>query len=210
MKSKITIGPLPAMFVALFEPTPGPDGGGTLKYRSTFIWPKKDKATTKAVIGAIIAAAEEGVKKNIYTADDVKTIKTLTKVSNIGRLKNLQPLRDGDYELETPGTKKKPEDWAGMYYFNANAIRQPGMIDLQGQQIINEDEMYSGVPVKAQINFYPWNKPTKRVCAGLNNLLKTGDGERRDGIESATSAFADDIDMPDVELDGGADALDMS
>ena len=53
-------------------------------------------------------------------------------------------------------------------------------------------ELYSGCYGSASINFFAYNtKGNKGVAAGLNNVIKTRDGERLSGGHTAEEDFAD-------------------
>lgn len=99
------------------------------------------------------------------------------------------PLRDGDVE--------RPDDpnYAGCMFINASSKTKPGVIDANGNPIIDSTEFYSGCYGRASINFYPFNRDGgKGIAAGLNNLQKLRDGEALGGRTSAEEDFADPID----------------
>ena len=57
---------------------------------------------------------------------------------------------------------------------------------------LDNDDFYSGCYGSASINFFPYNtKGNKGVAAGLNNVIKTRDGERLAGGKTAEEDFAD-------------------
>ena len=73
-------------------------------------------------------------------------------------------------------------------------------------EVSNEDEVYSGCYGWVSVNFFAYNNAGNRgIAAGLNNVLKTKDGEFLGGRSSAQSDFSgidlggsleDDEDMP--------------
>ena len=105
--------------------------------------------------------------------------------SCIGKL----PLRDGDVEREDD------EVYAGHYFVNANANTKPGIVDKHGQPIMDSTEFYSGCYGYASISFYPFNANGNRgIACGLNNLMKTADGDPLGGRSRAEDDFKDLID----------------
>ena len=107
------------------------------------------------------------------------------------------PLRDGDTEREDD------EVYAGKYFINANAKTKPGIVDKGGNPIIDTTEFYSGCYGHASITFYAFNTSgNKGIACGLNNLMKTRDGEMLGGRASAEDDFADLIDS---DFGGGGD-----
>ena len=86
------------------------------------------------------------------------------------------PLRDGDED--------RPDDevYAGKYFINANAKTKPGIIDKAGNPIIDSTEFYSGCYGHASITFFAFNTSgNKGIACGLNNIMKTRDGESLGG-----------------------------
>ena len=110
------------------------------------------------------------------------------------------PLHDGDEE--------RPDDeaFAGMWYFNASSQSRPG-VRVRGAngsiyEPLDTEEFYSGCYGAADINFYPYEFSGKKgIAAGLNNVIKTKDGERFGGKTNADSAFADMGDADSAEED---------
>ena len=152
--------------------------GGKPKYSVSFIIPKSDTKTVKAIQDATQAAYEIGAAKlkgNGRSIPPLSAIKT--------------SLRDGDVE--------RPDDeaYANSYFLNANSVTQPGIVDADRQPILDQSEVYSGVYGRASLNFYAFNKNgNKGIACGLNNLQKIRDGEPLDGHTRAEDDFADDDD----------------
>lgn len=100
------------------------------------------------------------------------------------------PLRDGDEERDG-------EEYEGMYFFNANAKRRPGIVNRNNEPADPDDldeYCYSGAYFHVSCNFYAFDskeggKPG--VAVGLNNVMLRKKGERLDGSVAATSEFAD-------------------
>lgn len=149
--------------------------GAKPKYSVSLIIPKSDTATIEKIRAAIQAAYEEGAAKLKGTSKSVPPLSTLKT-----------PLRDGDTE--------RPDDpaYANSYFVNANSITAPGVVDADRQPIIDTSEVYSGVYGRASINFYAYcTKTAKGIACGLNNLMKTKDGEPLGGHSRAEDDFAD-------------------
>lgn len=122
-------------------------------------------------------------------------------LSKKGRYK--LPLRDGDEERDG-------EEYEGMYFFNANAGRRPGIVNRNNEPADADDieeYCYSGAYFHVSVNIYGFDakdggKPG--VAVGLNNIMLRRKGERLDGTTSATSDFAEFAE----DTDDGFDDLD--
>lgn len=100
------------------------------------------------------------------------------------------PLHDGDEE--------RPDDPAfeGCYYFNCSSGSAPGIRvkDSNGAivEALDDEEFYSGCYGVLTGNMFPYSASGNvGVGVGLNNLLKTRDGERLSGGRSADADFSD-------------------
>lgn len=170
---RVVTGKVRFSFVNVFEPRPAQNEGEKEKYGACIIIPKKDKTTIQKIEAAIEAASE------LYA----------TKFGGKLPANAKTPLRDGDEE--------RPDDpaFANSYFLNANAIRKPGLVDADLNEILVRDEFYSGVYGRAALSFYPFNaNRSKGIAAGLENIQKLADGERLGGaIVSAEDDFGDDL-----------------
>jgi len=175
--TNIVIGPHPGWFTALIEPKPNLNN--ELKYSIQVVLDKKkNKGDIEKVKKTVAAAAKKAIADGKFPKSAVRSY--------------ISPLRDGD--------KEGKERYEGVMFLNANSTRPPGVIDINGERIINDDDVYSGAIYRTQINFYPSTKGAPRICAGLQNVMKIEDGERLDGAEPPEKAFASYI-----EEDGGDD-----
>ena len=157
--------------------------GQDAKYSICLLIPKKDKATLDKIQNAMDAAIEQGI-----------TSKWGGKTP-----KNLHlPLRDGDEER----ADEAPE-YAGMMFLNANSTQKPGIIDRDRNEILDDEEVYSGCWGRASINFFPYDSNGNRgVGVGLNNIQKIKDGDRLGASRaSAESDFNDGWQDADDEDD---------
>lgn len=143
--------------------------GSDPKFSCSLLIPKDDKETIAAIHKAIEAAKQAGIGK--FGGKIPAKLKL--------------PLRDGDEE--------RPEDeaYAGHYFINANSAQKPGIVDKNLKPIMDTTEFYSGCYGRASINFYAFNtNGNKGIACGLNNLMKTADGEALSGRTNAEDDFA--------------------
>lgn len=177
--TKITIGPVRFSYANVWKPRKNDDGKE--KYSVSLLIDKSDKKTKKKIDRAIQAAIDAGTsvfkgKKNIK-----------------------KPLRDGDKDREGDGA------YEGMYFLNANSDTQPGILNSQKEEILDQKEFYSGCHGFASITFFAYNqKGNVGIGVGLNHLMKSKDGEPLNGRGSAEDDFAD-IEIEDDDDDDSGD-----
>ena len=167
--TKVTTGEVRFSYAHVFEPH-SIDEGGEKKYSVSILIDKNDKKTLARINKAIEDAKQAGKAK--FGGKVPANLKT--------------PLRDGDED--------RPDDevYAGKYFINANAKTKPGIIDKAGNPIIDSTEFYSGCYGHASITFFAFNTSgNKGIACGLNNIMKTRDGESLGGRSKAEDDFAD-------------------
>lgn len=187
--TKCLIGEVRFSYCHIFEPEAASEGADK-KYSVSLIIPKTNTKLIQSIKDAIEAAKAAGLAK--FGGRIPVNLKT--------------PLRDGDIE--------RPDDdsYAGSYFINASSRTKPGAVKrvkLNGEnklvEITNEDDFYSGCYGFASVNFYAFNSAgNKGIAAGLNNVLKTRDGEYLGGRSSAESDFGGgqvNLDAYDTEDD---------
>jgi len=188
-KTLTTKTPFLGSFVHLTKPSlpPGETDTDKARYQITIILPKKDPFWKDAA-AAIKAQATE------------KWGKIPAKFVN--------PIRDGDENVDDDGNLKYPET-AGCYTLQASTKRRPGIVDAKLQPITDPDELYSGAFYRATVGTYAWDHPTggKGVSFNLNNVQKVRDGEPLDGSTSADKDFADFAEEEGDGEGGSADDL---
>jgi hypothetical protein len=175
--TKVMIGEVRFSYVHLFAPDQIDDSSEP-KYSVSLIIPKSNKRLINDIKAAIDIALENGVS------------------SKFGGKKPTgwkSPLRDGDLD--------RPDDnaYANSFFINASSRMKPGVVKrdkVLGKnalvQITDEEEVYSGCYGYASVNFFAFNTAgNKGVAAGLNNVLKTRDGDYLGGRVSAEADFAD-------------------
>ena len=178
--TKVRIGECRLSYVHLFTPEAVADGGEK-KYSVSIIIPKSNRKLIAEIKTAIEAAIQAGVSSK-FGGRRPANLKT--------------PLRDGDLE------RADDDAYADAYFLNVSSKTKPGVVKVmavQGEkklvEITNEEDVYSGCYGYVSVNFFPFsNAGNKGVAAGLNNVLKTRDGEFLGGRTSAQSDFGDMLD----------------
>lgn len=185
--TEIVTGEVRLSYAHLFTPTTPKNAnpGTPAKYSVCILIDKDDTNTLQMIRTAIKKAYDAGVPTRFGG-----------KAPRVWH----NPLRDGDEELENG--KKDPEknpEYAGKYFINASSQRKPGLVDRRGQEIIDPEELKSGDYAKVDINFYAYsNTGSNGVACGINNVMKTKDGEALGGGSiSAASAFAGEFEEGD-------------
>lgn len=175
VSTKVVTGEVRFSYVNVFEPKS--INGSDEKYSVSLLIDKRDTKTIDAIERAIEAAKQAGVAK------------FGGKIPPVLKL----PLRDGDTE------RPDDENYAGKMFVNANCKTKPGLIEKNGMEIIDTTEFYSGCYGKASVTFYAFNSNgNKGIACGLNNIMKTRDGEPLGGRSRAVDDFANDIEEDDI------------
>lgn len=160
-------------YVHVWEPKAIQEGGEK-KYSVSLLIPKTDtECITK-------------IKKAI----EVEFAGLVAKLGGKKPTKRKNPLRDGDED------RPEDENYVGHYFLNASCKTKPGVVGIDKKPITDQDDFYSGCYGFASVNFYPFSvSGSNGVACGLNNVMKTKDGESLGGRSTAESDFAD-IDVP--------------
>lgn len=177
--TKVITGKVRFSYVNIFKSRsfqPGQDE----KFSICLLIPKKDRKTVQEIKAAVNAAVQQGIAEK-WGGKKPGSLKL--------------PLRDGDDERA-----EEAEEYAGMYFLNANSSQKPGIIDMYKNEILDPAEVYSGCWGRASINFFPFNSNgNKGVGVGLNNIQKLGDDEPLGGARaSAEDDFGDDFEDDDL------------
>ena len=171
--TSVRLGEVRFSYANVFQRRANPDGTPG-KYSVCVVIPKTDKATLDMFNQAYEAARAVG-KSTKWGG------KIPAKVSS--------PLHDGDQE--------RPDDPAfeNCMYFNCSSNNQPGVRVLDNGAVVealDTDDFYSGCYGAVTVNLFPYsNSGNVGVGVGLNNLIKTRDGERLSGGRSAEADFED-------------------
>lgn len=151
-----------------------PDEDGV--FRTSVLIPKRDKALITQIEEAIEEAKEYG-----------KTAKWGGKIP-----RNLKvAFQDGD----DTDLDKYPEN-EGHWLLNARSKKKVGLVDIDRQPILDNDEIYSGVWAYVSVTSFAYDNESKGVSFFLNNIMKARDDERFGGGSSSP-----DEDFADVEID---------
>ena len=177
LTTKVTVGEVRLSYCHLFKPEAIADGGEP-KYSVSVIIPKSNTKLIAQIKQAVSAALQMGVS---------------SKFGGKMPANWKNPLRDGDLE------KPDDESYAGCYFISASSKTKPGVVKrmkINGQntlvEVTNEEDIYSGCYGFVSINFFPFsNAGNKGVGAGLNNVLKTNEGDYLGGRSSAQTDFGD-------------------
>ena len=150
-------------FVHLFKPYAYQQGQEE-KYQVTVLIPKSDVNTKARIDAAIEAAKQKGIseKWNGVCPPIVAT-----------------PVYDGDGVRPSDGMEFGPE-CKGHWVFTASAKADypPEVVDSQGNPIINQSEVYSGMYGRVNVTFFPYMFGGKKgIGCGLGPVQKLEDGE---------------------------------
>ena len=156
---------------------PAENLSGDLKYGCRVLVDKTDKDALAEFEAATERAIKVGLEKGKFSK------------AQVGSPKFKRPLRDGDEELALE-IVKSPEH-KGQIFFNCSSDSPVGMVNITGMPLTTDLEVYSGMYARLDINFYPFNRGGQfGVAVGINNVLKTRDGDRLDNRQNAQDAFA--------------------
>lgn len=172
---KITIGTKenPVRFSYANVHQPVSVNGSDLKYSLSIIIPKTDKMAIKKVKEAVQKAIDEN--KDKFGGKVPNNLKT--------------PLRDGDVDRE------EDEAYEGAFFVNANSKVKPGIVDADVNPVLDQSEFYSGCYGRVSLTFYAYNVNGNRgIAAGLQNIMKTSEGEPLGGRSRAEDDFSDEDD----------------
>lgn len=185
-ESSVRVGPVRFSFVYVFAPRKNEDGSDG-KYGVQLLIPKSDKEAVSIINAAFESAKQAGVHSK-WKGKMPASMKNKTT-----------PLRDGDDEKEGDPT------YEGMWFINCNSPTKPGVRVLENgiiSEALDSDDFYSGCWGAATINFYAYEASGNLgVAAGLNNVIKTKDGERLSGGHTAEEDFNDLVESAGSYLD---------
>lgn len=175
---RVRTGEVRLSYVNLTTPRPPKDNpNGTPKYGAALLIPKTDTTTINDIFSAIRAAADAATNRvwGGFRLPD-------TKLFSI--------LHDGD------GVKDngKPYDaeCKGHWVLNTNSSRKPAVVGIDNvYRELEPSSIYSGMYAQVTVRFYGTDKGGNKICCGLDNVMKTRDGEPLSGGSSAVSDFAD-------------------
>jgi hypothetical protein len=150
--------PCTIVYPELFEPKAF--NNGEPKYSATFLLSKD--VDPKPMWQAIQTAAARKFGEQI-----------------LGNMKSLKiPVRDGDTKaVDKNGNVDKESFYYGNNFIAARSKFKPSIINVYGDPIDDEGEIYGGCVVQAVFNFYGYSYMGDGVACGLQAVCKINDGE---------------------------------
>lgn len=187
--TNVTTGEARLSYVHLFKPY-AHQPGAEEKFSCTILVPKSDTATKARIDTAIEAAKQKGIsgKWNGVCPPIVPT-----------------PVHDGDGVRPSDGMPFGAE-CKGHWVFTANTSVDypPEVVGQNGNPMINQSEMYSGVYAMVNVEFFPYMFGGKKgIGCSLGPVKKVRDGEPLGG-SAPTAAQAFGAPQPAPEQQGGA------
>lgn len=174
--TNITTGEVRLSYAHLFKPHAVMTGQEE-KYSVTVLVPKTDVDTMNRINTAIEAAKQRGIAEK-WSGQCPPIVAT--------------PVYDGDGVRPSDGMEFGPE-CKGHWVFTASAKADypPEVVDSQGNPIINQSEVYSGMYGKVNVTFFPYSYGGKKgIGCGLGPVMKSRDGETLGGsAPTAAQAF---------------------
>lgn len=174
--TNVTTGEVRFSYVHLFKPYAFQQGQEE-KYSCTVLVPKTDTDTMARVNAAIEAAKQRGISDK-WGGIQPPVVPT--------------PLYDGDGVRPSDGMEFGSE-CKGHWVFTASAKADypPEVVDRQGNPVINQSEIYSGMYGRVNVTFYPYAFGGKKgIGCGLGPVQKLRDGEvLGGGAPTAAQAF---------------------
>ena len=176
MSTKVTTGKVRFSYCYIWLPQV--DEAGDSKYKLTILVPKGDKETLLKIKTAIEAAKEAGFSKlKDKNGKMPATVQTC--------------VHDGDMPMPKSGDEYG-EECKGCYVINTSSRDKPKVFDRQGNEILDNTEVYSGCYGRVVISFYAYNRNgNKGIGCGLNGVQKLEDGEALAGIRVTAKDFDD-------------------
>lgn len=174
--TSVTTGEVRLSYVHLFKPY-AHQAGQEEKFSCTILVPKTDVDTMNRINAAIETAKQKGISEK-WNGVCPPILPT--------------PVYDGDGVRPSDGMAFGPE-CKGHWVFTASAKADypPEIVDIQGNPIINQSEVYSGMYARVVVNFFPYAFGGKKgVGCGLGPVQKKRDGESLGGsAPTAAQAF---------------------
>lgn len=174
--TKVLTGEVRLSYAHLSTPYTNPNSqNAEPKYSVTMLIPKTDVAT-KADIDASMKAAYEAAVTNDWKGARPQLRNAL--------------IYDGD-GVRNDGSPFGAE-CKGHWVITASSKRKPQVVDISNINVeLAPQDIYSGMYARVTLNFYPFSVQGNRgIGCGLNNVMKTRDGEPLSGGSTAASDFA--------------------
>jgi hypothetical protein len=174
MGTKIVTPPFRGSYVNFLTPRK-PSEDADPQYSVLIVLPKKDKKTK--LFMKRLDDAIDGVLKEKFG-----------KVIPRARLNNF-PVKDGDDDVDDDGNAQFP----GCWLIRATNKRKPGVIDKKGNDLFEEEDVYSGAWYHVSVSPWAWDHKTggKGVSINLHNACKVKDDEKFTSIADAHEDFGE-------------------
>lgn len=180
---KLRTPPFRLSFPNVFSPNTHGDSGP--KYSiSMLFYPEKMNKKQLALFKEMEKAAEDAVRSMFNVAKG-------KKLPNNFKM----PFRDGDEKPDLDGYGD------GCTFASASSKMRPGVVDLDGVEIDDAEELYPGCWCRATLTVYAFDNKSKGAAFGLYNIQKLRDDDSFSSRTSAEEDFADD-EWDDDDLDG--------
>jgi hypothetical protein len=175
----LIIGPFRMAFPALF--TPEEDDYGNEKYKLTALLPP-DSKSIREIEDAMYDCMVDAFGPEADWPSGKKDTLPEDKFYDAGKK---------DYQ----GFKK------GWMALSVSSQDQPGIIDIDKQEVLSPREVYGGRWARAQVTITTFDNVSKGCTAYLNHVQLLEHDEAFNGRGSATDAFADDYKAQDRGFD---------
>lgn len=158
--------------------------GSPPKYSiSMLFYPDLMNKKQKKLYDAMVSAADEAVRTK-FKIGKGKKIPANFKM----------PFREGDEKPDLDGYGD------GCMFAGASSKMRPGVVDLDGCEIDDPEDLYPGCWCRATVTVYGYDNIGKGAAFGLYNIQKLKDDASFSSRTSAEDDFADD-DWDDDDLD---------
>jgi hypothetical protein len=170
-------------FPALFTPEVNTENPDKKTYSVTLLFPKDD-----ATLAEIKKMAADAVQSKWPIKEK--------------RPKIVSPFKDS--QTPTPESGRVPAvdyKYGDCIYVRCTSKFQPGVVDSKFAPILDENAIYGGCWIRAEVNAFVYDNQKKGVGIGLLNVQFAKDGEAfmADRAAMAKNAFADASPIPDSD-----------
>lgn len=153
---------------------------------------KNAKPGEKPKFGIVIVLEKAKPSTKAFMQELKKAAEAAAKAKGIDIAKKWKkPWKDGDAKDED----EEEGSFPGCWVVRANSTFRPHIIDVHGDELQTEDDLYSGAWYKVKISLFAWihDEGGKGVSASLETGIKTKDDERFGGGGDAKADFAEDV-----------------
>jgi hypothetical protein len=173
--------------------------------RLTFVYVNKpyrnEDGKEKYTVQILIPFSEKQLLKDV-----MKCINNAKEKDKATRLKGKEakkiPLRNGN--------KERPDiaEYKNHYFLTANSDYQPTVLGPDKEPITDARKLYSGCYGHVSVNFYGYSNKSTGIACGLNNIMKTRDGEPLGGGRTSATKDFEEFEAIEEEEDFNIDDED--